>query len=44
MSPNCPHCKSTEYTTVSRSRGGVDLLLIICKNCEAILAAVNAKN
>jgi transcription elongation factor Elf1 len=40
MKPNCPHCKSTEYTAVSRTSGGAKLLLVICKNCEAILAAV----
>jgi len=37
MSPKCPHCKSTEYTAVTRTRGGVTLIILVCKNCEVIL-------
>jgi len=44
MEPKCGFCGSTEYTGVRRNRGGVNLVLIICSSCGAILAAANTKD
>jgi hypothetical protein len=40
---NCGFCKGSGFTWTSTTQGGQQVILIVCRNCEAVVAAVPRK-